>query len=70
MRSLILYGADIQLTNSHHLVTRRNSHPPGAKPAQPYYVRAVVYNGDFVEAFEKGVKPMNGETFLNTVPIR
>lgn len=60
-KSLILYGAEQPLTNSHKLVTGWRNQPE-------YYVRAETFNGDCREALDKS-KPMEGETVLNTVDI-
>lgn len=68
MRSLILYGSPVRLTHQHKLVTSTNERINESNRAE-YYVRAVVFNGPYEEAFDKAVKPMEGETFLNTVPL-
>jgi len=61
VRSLILYGSKVKLTNSHKLVTGWRNQPD-------YYVRVDTFNGDYPEALDKA-KPMEGETVLNTVPL-
>lgn len=67
MKSLILYGSERKLTNAHKLVTHpRCNQSIGRQPQ--YYVRADVFNGDQDQALE-AVKPMAGETVLNTVNI-
>ena len=61
MTSLILYGSQVKLTNSHKLVTGFNGQPD-------YYVRVSHFNGSHKEALDKA-RPMPGEVVLNTVPI-
>lgn len=63
MKSLILYGSQVKLTNAHKLVTGNGGYK---QPA--YYVRADVFNGDHSEALDKAM-PLVGEVVLNTVPI-
>ena len=68
MKSLIIYGSRVKLTNAHKLVTSRMKPPTGE--AQPeYFVRVKVVNTDFETALYKHARPMSGETVLNTVPI-
>jgi hypothetical protein len=63
MKSLILYGSPIKLTNAHKLVTTNATFK---QPA--YYVRADLFHGGIDSALQKA-KPMTGETVLNTVEI-
>lgn len=62
MKSLVLYGSTMPLTNAHIRVT------PFFQQSL-YYVRVETFNGDMQEALQKA-KPMLGETVLNTVEIK
>lgn len=67
MKSLILYGSRVKLTNAHKLVTTQVNSP--LETNQPkYYVRAKVFNGDADTALLRS-KPAVGETVLNTIEI-
>lgn len=67
MKSLILYGSRVKLTNSHKPVTvPRDGQEIGQQPE--YFVRAVVCNGDIDFALDHA-RPMVGECLLNTIPL-
>lgn len=64
MKFIALYGSPTKLSNAHKLVSHQ-----GSFTGYVYYVRA-----DMIEAFDladslEKVRPMKGETVLNTVPI-
>jgi hypothetical protein len=61
MKSLILYGSQIKLTNAHKLVTGFTGQPD-------YFVRATVTTDDISTALDCA-RPMVGEVVLNTVSI-
>jgi len=64
MKSLILYGSPVKLSNAHHLVTHDTKSKFGKTPR--YYVRCNVCTLNLVSALDH-VKPLPGETVLNTV---
>lgn len=60
MKSIVLYGCHIKLSNAHKPVHGTNQ--------PPYYVRMDTVEGDAVHALDKA-KPLPGETVLNTVGL-
>lgn len=70
MKTAILYGSRVKLTNAHKPVhTVGNPNPPRGAEKQPaYFVRMKVTPWDLDEALLKA-KPMVGETVLNTVEL-
>lgn len=62
MKSIILYGSSVRLTNAHKPVTCCGQ--------PPYFVRAKVFNGDTVNALDTAHNEvMPGEFVLNTVVV-
>lgn len=63
-RCFVLYSCPTQLTLEHWPVV---DNADGMRPAPRIYVRAVLVNCHYNEGLDH-VKPMDGETFLNSVP--
>ena len=60
IKSLIIYGSKVRLSNAHKLVT--------VWKQPPYYVRVDSSPLSFGEALNK-CKPQAGEVVLNTIPL-
>lgn len=60
IKSIVLYGCHIKLSNAHKPVHGTNQ--------PPYYVRMKEVQGDMAHALDKA-KPLPGETVLNTVEL-
>lgn len=67
MKSYVLYGSPLKLTNAHKPV---HSHGNIGGNRQPeYFVRMDTVEGGMVQALDKA-KPMVGETVLNSVQLQ